>query len=565
MKRERLQTTKTGRAWLAREVRPYRAAVVFLTVLTVLGTLLSLAFAYLTQYLVNSARDKDEKLLIVFSVVLFCLIFVRILLSAMQNYYAERSRARIATGLRNKLFYRLLRADYKSAERYHSGDFLTRLTADVNEVANDTVSLTPSVAGMCVQAAGAIVALLTLDPLFTAVFVAGGLAVTGFTVLFRKKTKKYHKEMTEADGENRAFMQESFAASLTLKAYGAEDRAAARSGEILSAYYEKRMKKNRMHTLMGGAFSLVSNSAFIFALVWCGVKILSGSDDYGQIISVMLLLGQLQRPFASFSSVLPVVYARAASAERLAETDGLPQETPATGCASSDYASLVAFGAENVTFDYGREKLFGSIDVCVKKGETVCITGGSGSGKSTLFKLLLGVYTPTGGRIYLETDEGKRTLTAADRALFAYVPQGNFLFTGTIYENLAFFSSETDEAALREKIDGALRRACAEFVYELPNGLETRLGERGCGLSEGQLQRLAVARALASERPVLLLDEATSALDGETEKRLLENIRRETGKTCLIVTHRPAALEIADRVLLVEDGRIEEKQRGNKA
>ena len=559
MKETATQTTKTGKAWLAREVRPYRGAVLFLTVLTVVATLLSLAFAYLTQYLVNSARDKDEKLLIVFSVVLFCLIFARILLSALQNYLNERSRARITVGLRNKLFHRLLRADYKSAERYHSGDFLTRLTADVNEVANDTVGLMPAIAGMCVQAVGAVVALLTLDPLFTAVFVAGGLIVMGFTALFRKKTKKYHKEMTETDGENRAFMQESFAASLTLKAYGAEEKAAARSGEILSVYYGKRMKKNLMHTLMGGAFSIVSNSAFIFALVWCGVKILRGSDDYGQIISVMLLLGQLQRPFASFSSILPVVYARAASAERLAETDSLPQDTPVAESTPLDYGALVAFGAEEVTFDYGREKLFSSINARVEKGETVCITGGSGSGKSTLFKLLLGVYTPVGGRVYLQTETEKRSLTTADRELFAYVPQGNFLFTGTIYENLAFFSTETDGEKLREKIDGALRSACAEFVYELPNGLETRLGERGCGLSEGQLQRLAVARALVSERPVLLLDEATSALDSDTEKRLLENIRLKTGKTCLIVTHRPAALEIADRVLHVEDGRIEEK------
>lgn len=558
MKETATQTTKTGKAWLAREVRPYRGAVLFLTVLTVVATLLSLAFAYLTQYLVNSARDKDEKLLIVFSVALFCLIFARILLSALQNYLNERSRARITVGLRNKLFHRLLRADYKSAERYHSGDFLTRLTADVNEVANDTVGLMPAIAGMCVQAVGAVVALLTLDPLFTAVFVAGGLIVMGFTALFRKKTKKFHKEMTETDGENRAFMQESFAASLTLKAYGAEEKAAARSGEILSVYYGKRMKKNLMHTLMGGAFSIVSNSAFIFALVWCGVKILRGSDDYGQIISVMLLLGQLQRPFASFSSILPVVYARAASAERLAETDSLPQDAPVAESTPLDYDALVAFGAEEVTFDYGREKLFSSINARVEKGETVCITGGSGSGKSTLFKLLLGVYTPVGGRVYLQTETEKRSLTTADRELFAYVPQGNFLFTGTIYENLAFFSTETDGGKLQEKIDVALRSACAEFVYELPNGLETRLGERGCGLSEGQLQRLAVARALVSERPVLLLDEATSALDSDTEKRLLENIRLKTGKTCLIVTHRPAALEIADRVLHVEDGRIEE-------
>ena len=202
-----------------------------------------------------------------------------------------------------------------------------------------------------------------------------------------------------------------------------------------------------------------------------------------------------------------------------------------------------------------------------------------------MFKLLLNVYTPLSGGVYAALHGEKIPLTAKERGLFAYVPQGNFLFSGTIRENLVFFSEEKDEAlserdgntskknkgnsengeSAREKkggvsekkISAALKAACAEFVWELPEGLDTPLRERGGGLSEGQLQRLAVARALLSDRPVLLLDEATSALDGETERKLLENIKNTSGKTCLIVTHRPAALEIADRVLRIENGKIE--------
>ena len=200
----------------------------------------------------------------------------------------------------------------------------------------------------------------------------------------------------------------------------------------------------------------------------------------------------------------------------------------------------------------------------IKKGEIVCLTGASGSGKSTIFKLLLNVYSPTQGDIRLKGDyaqENGMPLTAQERSLFAYVPQGNFLFSGTIYENLTFFADKKENEDLNIRVEKALQTACAEFVYELPQGLQTPLNENGGGLSEGQTQRLAVARAILSDRPILLLDEATSALDGETESRLLENIRALKDKTCLIVTHRPAALNIADRILTVEDGKIIENKK----
>lgn len=555
---------KKGREWLKRETRPYRNAVIFLTSLTVISTALSLAFAYLTRYLVNSAAVGDSGRLAFFSAVLLAVLLARIALQTAQNYCAEKQRARITVGLRDRLFLRLLHADYAGSQNYHTGDVLTRLTTDVSEIASDTVGLMPAIAGMFVQAAGAIAALLTLDPVFTGVFVVGGIAVGGAAAFFRKKSKKYHKEVVESDGANRAFMQESFSSALTVKAYGAEERAAEKSRGFLRTYYRKRMQRNRLNACMNGAFSLVSNAAFIFALVWCGLKILRGSTDYGAILSVVLLLGQLQRPFASFSSILPARYAQAASAERLSEIDALPAETESGAGEPFAYEDLAAIRLENLSFDYGRERLFSNACAAIEKGETVCVTGGSGCGKSTLFKLLLGVYAPTGGGAYLERKKAGKgetdaliPISSATRNLFAYVPQGNFLFSGTIYENLAFFCEETDGSKLNEKIRTALVSACAEFVYELPEGLNTPLRERGGGLSEGQLQRLAVARALLSERPVLLLDEATSALDGETEKRLLENIRNTAGKTCLIVTHRPAALAIADKVLRVGGGKIE--------
>ena len=168
------------------------------------------------------------------------------------------------------------------------------------------------------------------------------------------------------------------------------------------------------------------------------------------------------------------------------------------------------------------------------------------------------MFTPTSGRISL-LGQSIKPITAKERGLFAYVPQGHFLFSGTIYENLTFFSEETNSEILGEKVKNALKTACAVFVWELPQGLQTPLLEGGSGLSEGQTQRLAVARAILSDRPILLLDEATSALDGETERKLVENIKKLQDKTCLIVTHREMALSIADKILRVENGNIEQK------
>ena len=318
------------------------------------------------------------------------------------------------------------------------------------------------------------------------------------------------------------------------------------------------MRRNTLRSGMSALFSLLSNFGLILAIVLCSVSILvQGNDDYGSMLSMILLLMQLQHPFSAFSSVIPAYYSRLASAERLSEIEDIAVEQTSDNAANINalYLDMQSILVDNVYFAYDRDAIFSGASTIIHKGEIACLTGASGTGKSTLFRLLLQVYEPTDGAIYIRTQTDDISLTAKMRGLFAYVPQGNFLFSGTIYEYLTFFCEDLGANA-DEKIKAALQTACAEFVWDLPQGLQTVLGEDGDGLSEGQTQRLAVARAILSNRPILLLDEATSALDSETEKKLLENIRALQNKTCLIVTHRPAALEIADKILTVENHKI---------
>ena len=556
-------TSEKAKIWLKKQTRPYCAAICFLTVFNAICTGLSLVFAYLVRYLINSASGGAKDKLLMFALVLLGVLLLKILLNTMMGYFAERLRARIVTDLRKRVFSQILRSEYSYLQTYHSGDLLNRLTTDIQEVASNSVGLVPAAVGMLVQCLGAIVALATIDPLFTCIYVVCGAIFALISAFFRKQIKKRQKEVLQADGSSRAFMQEGVSSVMTVKAYGAEEKTTEKSGGLGEIYYDKRMKRNVVNVTMHGVFSLLGNFGLIFAVVWCSVSVLNGNNDYGSILSVVLLLQQLQHPFSAFSSILPAYYARLTSGERLGEIEELPKETPERiDNAETLYRQTEEIVLENLSFTYGRNEVFSNANIRLKKGETVCLTGNSGAGKSTLFKLLLDVYKPSEGEIYLkgEYGQGERlALTAKQRGLFAYVPQGNFLFSGTIYENLTFFMDENEKADIDKKIRRALDVACAQFVYDLPQGLETPLTESGGGLSEGQTQRLAVARAILCNRPILLLDEATSALDGETEQKMLENIKDLQNVTCLIVTHRPAALAIANRVLVVDKGKIEDK------
>ncbi|MBE7079761.1 MAG: ABC transporter ATP-binding protein [Clostridiales bacterium] len=554
------QANEKGKLWVSKETRPYRASILFLTCLSVFAMLFSLAFAYTVRYLINSASNKESAGLWIFSALLLSFLLLKILLNTLKGYFSERVNARMTANLRTRIFSKILHSNYPSTQKYHSGELVTRLTTDIAEVASYSVNLLPAIAGMLIQGLGSIAALMTIDPLFTLIYILAGGVFGGLTALFRKHLKKRHKEVMEADGKFRAYMQEGLSSLMTVKAYGAENRSTEKAENFAEEYYQKRMRRNILRTSMSGVFNLVSNFGLIFAIIWCGVCVLNDNPnyDFGTILSVILLLMQLQAPLTSFSSIPPAYYARIACGERLADIDDMPLEQTDEAEISNDlYDNLQSIVFENLGFTYGRNQIFQDANATVKKGEIICLTGPSGAGKSTIFKLLLNVFEPTQGNIILQGNfDEKRILTAQDRGLFAYVPQGNFLFSGTIYENLAFFTKKEDDSILREKMREALKIACAEFVFELPQGLETVLTERGGGLSEGQLQRLAVARALLSNRPILLLDEATSALDGDTERQLLENISALKNKTCLIVTHRPKALEIADGILHIENGKI---------
>lgn len=293
--------------------------------------------------------------------------------------------------------------------------------------------------------------------------------------------------------------------------------------------------------------NILSQGASFAALIWCGGKLLLGRLSFGSLTAVIQLVNQIQAPFMNLSAVIPQYIAMSAAAERLRELTELePEAAPSTHTREELYEKLTAIRAENLCFSYDREVLMENVTLELPKNSFMVITGTSGIGKSTLLKLLLGVCRPNSGQLYLDLSGEKIPVDRSVRRLFAYVPQGNLLLSGTLRENLIIANPDADDEEIQRAIYVS---AMDEFLPQLPRGLDTLLGESGAGLSEGQAQRLAIARAILGGAPILLLDESTSALDEQTERLVLTRIRELRDRTCIAVTHRPAALELCDQQL----------------
>jgi len=277
---------------------------------------------------------------------------------------------------------------------------------------------------------------------------------------------------------------------------------------------------------------------------------------YGTLTAVLQLISQIQTPFVSITKMFPQYYAVLASAERIMEIENITNEesTYEKIDVKQTYDKLKSIRFNNIKFNYGRETVIEHGDAMLNKGDFVAIRGISGIGKSTLMKMLLGVFKPQQGTIDICLENGKTIQASPDtRCMFSYVPQGNYLFSGTIRENILMINPNASD----EEVSQALKLSEIEdFIENLPDGLDTVIGEKGLGISEGQAQRLAIARALISNAPIILLDEATSALDKNTEEKVLDNIKKLNKKTCIIITHKAAALEVCNREFIINDKQL---------
>lgn len=532
--------------WMLGQAKPYRGLLFVMLLLSIVSLLMSFASTIIGKYVVDATTEgilNARYIIYMASTTVFSILF-----SAGFKIFNEYVNEKFAFGMRCDMFNRIQRSLWRELTHFHSGDIVTRLTGDISGVSNGIISIVPSALIAFLQLVIAFFILFFYDrPLAFFALIVGPIGALS-AVAFREKYKQYQTLLRESESEYRSFMQESLSNIGVVKAFQREENNNAVMQDIRSRRMATVMKSARLGALMNVLMRLIFSLGYVVAFCWGAYRISKGEITYGTMTVFISLVSQVQGSISSMGHLLPQLYSMIISAKRIIEVADIKDE---------DYAHInsmpqrVSVEFSNVSFAYDADTVLKNVSLLVNSGERVGVVGSSGAGKTTLVRLLLTLVKPDSGVIsFIDENEAVETAQPASRRFISYVPQGNTLFSGTIEENLRTGGTNASEQELWEALELA---QAADFVRKLPEGLRFTLSERAGGLSEGQAQRIAIARALLRDRPVLILDEATSALDESTESRILGNISEKCSRTCFIITHRHSMLKYCDKVIEIKD------------
>lgn len=538
--------------WIYQSCGKRRREAAVLIALNSWSALCVTLFAMLSRTVMDNAESQQREALIKNVIILFLLIASQIISRIVSSYIEAVGQGKAEISLKTRIFSSIIYGTYAEAAERHSGDLMTRLTADVLTVSDTYVHLIPSLAGYAVRIFTGAAALFLLDRRFAVIFIICGILVIITAALFRRTLKKLHRKVQERDSRVRSFMQEMLENLFAIKVFGIEDKVISRSIKQQKKFYREKVRKKSFTILASIGFSIAFAAGFLAATAYGAYGVLEGTMTFGTVVAIIQLVNQLQSPVIGITGIIPSFFGMTASAQRLIEVSSSERELK-KDAEKIDYESFKRIRASHISFGYADETVINDSSFSIEKGDFVGIKGPSGAGKSTIFKLITGLYTADEGEIHIETDYGNLSCKDA-RYLYSVVPQGNMLFSGTVRENITILCPNATD----EEIAKALSDSCAEFAYDLEDGLDFVLGEDGSGISEGQAQRLAIARALLGKGRILLMDEATSALDVISEETVLENLSARDDLTVLFITHRESVLEKCQRIITVSDRKIVE-------
>lgn len=546
-----MKNKSTTNKWIYNHSKPFIPWVILISVLNIISSVAYIILAKLSQQIIDTANNNNGNAFLVGSIMLFGFIALHILIESAVSLITAQITAKMNIHLRNYMFTVLMKKKYSNIADYHSGDLLNRFSSDVDVVVNGTIGLVPSVVSMLTKIIAGVAAICIQNYMFAFAVIIVGFVLPLLGRILSRRYKDLHKSVQQTEGVTRSFLQECFANIIVIKTFSGEKPFLIKLNEYLENNRKLKIKKSIFSIAISTMLYLVFSVGYYAVLVWGASQIAKGIITVGTLVYFLQLISILRAPLQNISGVIPKYYSTVASAERLIELENLEDESDKKEV-SSDF-SFNEINVKNLTFAYTNEIVLRDNNFSIKRGTITAVTGRSGSGKSTLFKLLLGLFPPTAGCL---TFDCKTPINETTRNMFSYVPQGNMIISGTIRDNISLCDKTVSD-------DDIIKAAKAAVIYDyiktLPDGLDTAISERGQGLSEGQVQRIAIARALLFNAPIILLDEATSALDETTETQLLNNLKTLTDKTIIFITHRNTSLEVCDKILHLSNGTFTEK------
>lgn len=533
--------------WIWKASRGVRGRILLCTLIGCISVACSLLFVLFSKNAIDIATGVREGQLLHYGIAMGVLILFEIVLHAVDNWIANRLDVEMRNTFRTRFFGLLLQSEWQGKERYHSGDVLNRMVQDLGAVVSVITTTIPFAVITVIQLVASFCFLYSMDRTLAIVLV---LILPFFSLLSRiyiTRMRRMTKAVRESESRIHSVMQESLQHKTIVKTLeqsgGMMQRLAGWQERLLGEV----IQRTRFSVLSRGLVSIGFSAGYLTAFLWGVFSIQGGVITFGVMTAFLQLVGRIQRPLADLARMIPTLVSALTSAERLMELEELPMEPTGEAVRMVGKAG-VRLSDVSFQYDDGEEEVITHLTEDFPPGSLTAILGETGAGKTTLVRLILALVRPTAGRVTLYDGMREVEVSPQTRGNLVYVPQGNTLFSGTIRDNLLLGRPDATDEELWE----VLRIACAEFVLSLPEGLDTACGEQGGGLSEGQAQRIAIARSLLRPGSVLLLDEATSALDPETERRMLERLTdARDGRTVIFVTHRTAVLEYCERVLRV--------------
>ncbi len=563
IKEGRLKQLIAELLWMYAYVRKYWLLIGVYVLLGASGSVLALGTSMVSRDLVDAVTGVNSLEIIGVAATYVGVGVAQIFINAVKSRLSLKVRLKVTNEIRADIYEQVLRTNWESLAKYRSGDLLYRVNGDAGMVANTILTFLPNVVTTLISFGGAFVVVMQNDP-WMALTALMGAPISFLTSRYSaKRMRDFQRDNQNVASDRTVFDQETFQNLQFIKAFGMLDRVTEKFHRIQQETVDIALKQNKFQQTMTIATSLVGQAVGYACYGFAAFRLWQGQISYGTMTMFVSMAGSLRGSFSSILNLMPQVIRAGISAERIMEITGLPrdsmenqeeaEEIKRRGKEEGIYVHM-----DSVDFAYEEEKwIYRDADFRAEPGEIVALIGPSGQGKTTTLNLILGLYHPQKGGITIGNPGGMELpASSATRCMFSYIPQGNTMFSGTIAVNMRMVKPDATD----EEIRSALEAACAwEFVEKLDHGIDTEVRERGTRFSEGQKQRLSIARALLADAPVMILDEATSALDVATERRVLRRIiKKEPHRTVIVAAHRPSVFSMCSRVYKIGEGRVSE-------